>query len=180
MSFEHKAFIFDLSTFTRELKPLLESSLCLGDFDKVRNFIVDNKSVLVDPYEGEPLDEKWEDMIEDRDIHQYGDFALTKYYSLADDQGLGGEWETFQEFISDFRDLNFSPFLGLPLGVDGIFFDPGKMGSYFQSENEVSESLIKIKEVEWELGNELLDSLKGYTELLERAVREKKGVYVTF
>lgn len=180
MSFEHKAFIFDFSAFTRELKPLLESSLCSGDFDKVRNFIVDNKSVLVDPYEGEPLGETWEDMIEDRDIHQYGDFALTKYYSPTDDQGLGGEWETFQESISNFRKLDFSPFLGLPLGVDGNFFDPGKMGSYFQTEDEVGESLIKIKEVDWELGNELLDSLKGYTELLERAAREKKGIYVTF
>lgn len=119
-------------------------------------------------------------MVEDRDVHQYGDFALTKYYSPKDDQGLGGEWENFQDLVSNVRTFDFSPLLGLPLEVNGNFFDPGKMGSYFQSEENVGESLRKLIEVECQVESHLLDDIKGYKDLLEQAIIEKKGLYVTF
>lgn len=64
MSLEHKAFVFDFYGFRGELKPILESSLLSGDISSLYEFIIANKDILVDPYQGETLDESWEDMIE--------------------------------------------------------------------------------------------------------------------
>lgn len=180
MSIEHKAFIFDSNSFSRELKLLLESSLRSGDVDLVRTFIFSNKALLTDPYEGEPLDEDWEDMIEGKSVHQYGDFALTKYYSPKDDRGLGLEWESVQNIFTEDSELRFSPVLGLPLGAGSHFFDPGNMGSYFQSESEARESLDRVNKVEETVPGDLLDSFEEFKSLLEQALNEKKGIYVTF
>lgn len=180
MSFEHKAFIFDDDGFSSELKPLLESSLRSGNADQIRMFVVSNKPSLTDPYEGEPLDDDWENMIEDKDAHQYGDFALTKYYSPIDDRGLGSEWERVQKMFPDNSGLSFSPVLGMPVGTDSEFFDPGKMGSYFQSNSEVRESLNRMKKLEEMVPDDLLDPFEEFKSLLEQAVNEKKGIYVTF
>lgn len=180
MSFEHKAFVFDIDRFSRELKPLLESCLSSGNIDQVRDFIVSNKRFLVDPYEGVALDDSWEDMIEEKDPHQYGDFALTRYYSPADDRGLGSWWSPVQELVSDKSGLSFSPFLGVPIGSDEAFFDPGKMGSYFQTTYEVSESLSKLLEVTGKIPDEALEVVGEFKKMLERAIGEKKGLYVTF
>lgn len=180
MSFEHKAFIFDFDSFDSELRPLLENSLRSGNIEPLRCFIISNRKLLVDPYEGDALDDDWEDMIEDKDAHQYGDFALTKYYSPKDDQGLGVKWADLQEIISNRGKLNISPFLGAPVGVDDEFFDPGKMGSYFQTTNEVSESLKKIQEIKGELADNLLEDLEKYESFLGQTSLVGKGVYVTF
>lgn len=180
MSFEHKAFIFDFDSFDSELRPLLEASLRSGNIEPLRCFILSNKELLVDPYEGDALDDDWEDMIEDMDAHEYGDFALTKYYSPKDDHGLGVKWADFQEKISNRGKLNISPFLGAPVGVDGEFFDPGKMGSYFQTTHEVGESLKKIEGVKGEMQDDLIEELESYESFLSQANSVKKGIYVTF
>ncbi|SDT59554.1 hypothetical protein SAMN04490182_5661 [Pseudomonas cedrina] len=180
MSYEHKAFIFDIDGFGRELKPLLERCLLSGEVDQLRDFIISNKRSLVDPYEGVALDDSWEDMIEINDVHQYGDFALTKYYSPADDRGLGSWWSIIQELLSDKDKLSSSPFLGVPIGSEDVFFDPGKMGSYFQSENEVGVSLSKVLEIEEKVPYDALEVLREFKRMLEQAIDENKGVYVTF
>jgi hypothetical protein len=180
MSLEHKAFIFDVERFSTELKPLLESSLLSGDVDRIRAFVVSNKSSLTDPYEGEPLEEDWEDMIEDKDVHQYGDFALTKYYSPTHDVGLGYDWEDLQKIFSVVTSVSFSPVLGEPLGRESEYFDPGKMGSYFQTSNQVLESLKIAKELKESVSDGMQELFDEFTVLLERAAREHKGLYVTF
>ena len=63
MSLEHKAFIFDAGKFSNELKPHLEADLRTGQSGQIRAFIISNLSFLTDPYEGEELDEYWEDTI---------------------------------------------------------------------------------------------------------------------
>ena len=179
MSIEHKAFIFDYTEFSNELKPLLEQCLTSGEICLLKEFIITNKSYLRDPYEGEDLDGNWEDLIEDKDPHQYGDFALTKYYFPQNDRGLGVEWEDIKNAV----DLNhkgvYSPLLGVPLGVEEGYFDPGKTGSYFQSVDQVAKSLkileiVQIKELE---AMTILDEFK---KLLGEALSERKGIYVTF
>jgi hypothetical protein len=180
MSYEHKAFIFDIDGFNRELKPLLESCLRSGSIDQMWDFIVSNRQSLVDPYEGFTLEDGWEDMIESKDVHQYGDFALTKYYSPTDDRGLGLWWSISQELFSDKGKLGFSPFLGTPLGSGSNFFDPGKMGSYFQAQHEVSESLSRVFEVEGKVSDDAFEAVREFKKMLEQAIDEKKGVYITF
>lgn len=180
MSIKHKAFIFDSYNFNNELRPLIESSLLTSNVEKIREFILANKSFITDPYEGEPLDETWEDMIEDHDVHQYGDFALTKYYSPIDDKGLGAEWEKIQKIFSEDSKLDFSPVLGFPVGAESELFDPGKMGSYFQSQSEAQDSLVRLRDIENEVSDDWVDSFEEFKGLLELAAKEKKGIYVTF
>src|SRR5262245_4292434 len=128
---EHKAFIFDYEPFERELLPLLKEGLLTNHCNGVITFIRQNVESLTDPYEGEPLEEDWEDMIETPDAHQYGDFALTKYYAPSNDIGLGYSWQAIQDVID--TDRNVSPILGAVVGNPDDPFDPGKMGAYFQS-----------------------------------------------
>lgn len=180
MSMEHKAYIFDFDTFSRELKPIMEAGLQSGSIDQIRAFIHSNKSSLCDPYEGEPLEDDWEDMIEDKDIHQYGDFAITKYYSPQQDKGMGYDWEDLQKIVLTGTGMKHSPILGVPLESDDNIFDPGKMGSYFQDNAQVLESLSAIRRIEGLLSGSLKDTAIRFRNLLEQAVREDKGIYVTF
>ena len=73
---EHKAFIFDYGQFERELLPVLHDALASGECRALISFIRRNIDSLTDPSEGEPLTDDWEGMIEMKDAHQYGDFAL--------------------------------------------------------------------------------------------------------
>src|ERR1051326_1231389 len=97
---EHKAFLFDYDAFDGELRAILEGALLSGACGGLVSFINANLGDLRDPYEGEPLGADWETMIETQDAHQYGDFALTKYYDPTADMGLGGAWDNIQELIA--------------------------------------------------------------------------------
>ncbi len=180
MSLDHKAFILDYDGFNTELKPLLETCLESGDFEEIRKFVSINRSSCTDPYEGEKLDNNWENMIEEKDVHQYGDFALTRYYSPTEDKGLSDEWELINKICLKVKGLKFSPVLGIPLGPNDNLFDPGKMGSYFQSFDNILESLSVLNNVRKEIHHSVTDSYDCYIELLQAAIDQKKGLYVTF
>ena len=64
MSMQHKAFVLDYEDFKSQMGNLLESALMTGSNDKLVQFIGTNITGLKDPYEGEPLNESWEDLIE--------------------------------------------------------------------------------------------------------------------
>ncbi len=179
MSIEHKAYIFNYTAFSKELEPILKQALISGKTDLLKNFISTNKSDLKDPYEGESLNDDWEDMIEDKDPHQYGDFAITKYYSPVNEYGLGYDWEEIKNTVDSSYEDKYSPLLGIPLGFEGEYFDPGKTGSYFQSAEQVARSLNILKNVTIE-DQEFIGILKEFKRLLEKALLEKKGIYVTF
>lgn len=169
---EHKAFVFRHRDFERELRPLLEEALASGSPDRLIVFIKANPDNFRDPYEGEPLGEDWEDQIETKDVHQYGDFALTKYYDPSADIGLGRKWEEVQRALES--ELGTSAaILGQPVGTQDRFFDPGKMGSYFQSEDDVRRNLTQLEHA----GRQALEPAVA---LLRRAAGEGAGLYVTF
>jgi hypothetical protein len=180
MSIEHKAFIFDMTPFDLELRPILEQALRSGATDRIKAYVEANRGDLKDPYEGEPLQMDWEDMIEDRDVHQYGDFALTKYYSPLKDGGLGSVWEEVQDIVANVSDIGISPILGVPLAVGDTEFDPGKFGSYFQSQSQVRDSFQRLNSMKNVVGEGLRVPFEGFVQLLSRAVEEGKGLYVTF
>lgn len=69
--------------------------------------------------------------------------------------------------------------LGKPFGPTEDYFDPGKMGSYFQSPEEVSESLEKLIE-HARAFPQRKHQLAQAIELLEKAVQAGQGLYVTF
>lgn len=172
---EHKAFIFDYEKFEQELLPLLREDLATNDCKGVIAFIRLNIESLTDPYEGDPLVEDWEDMIETPDAHQYGDFALTKYYALTDDIGLGSSWQAIQELVAN--DQGISPILGSVVGTSGDPFDPGKMGSYFQSNEQVKESLEYLQQLAQQKSSEEMNEA---IDLMKQVSQSQKGLYVTF
>jgi hypothetical protein len=175
MSLEHKAFVFDYTNFESRLKVILESALESGGIDQLENFIEQHHSSLKDPYEGESLPVNWQSMIETPDPHQYGDIALTFFYNPGDDIGLGNDWESVQEALS--RKLSdVSLVLGSPVGPANNYFDPGKMGAYFQSPGQVATNmeLLDLEEIESS------PVVREMAEILQAAILENKGLYVTF
>jgi hypothetical protein len=172
MSMEHKAFAFGYSEFQEELQETLNAALSTGATDPLVAFIRSRFHELRDPYEGEPLTEDWESLIEDRDAHQYGDFAITKYYDPRENLGLGRAWESVQTLLLNKLGVD-SPLLGKPLGPASNFFDPGRIGSYFQSESDVRSNLLAIEKISD-------PEIEGVLRMLRRAESVGRGLYVTF
>jgi hypothetical protein len=172
---EHKAFLFDFERFNLELRPLLEVSLGCGSCLGLKNFIEEHFEQLCDPYEGEPLRSGWEAMLEAHDPHQYGDFALTKYYDPLADIGLGHDWESLQAIVAALVEAG-SPILGITVGPYNDPFDPGKMGSYFQSEELVLQNLRSVEGAYAEKPEEIGPPLA----MLKAAADAGTGLYVTF
>ena len=114
-------------------------------------------------------------MIETHDAHQYGDFALTRYYDPSKDIGLGSSWQAIQDVVRS--DRSISPILGSVVGSSDDPFDPGKMGAYFQSNEQVHESLEYLLQLAQEKPPEEIDEA---VELMEQVAQSQKGLYVTF
>src|SRR5262245_48970068 len=144
MSMQHKAYPLDYVRFRVELKPVLEAGLASGDVSELRRFIAANFQFLKDPNEGDPLPASWEALVEPKDVHQYGDLALTKFYDPREDVGLGYDWlggsdrlgvdDLLDEELGEGQSIT----LGQPCGFPGNYFDPGQYGSYFQSPDLIS------------------------------------------
>jgi len=130
MSMIHKAFVFEYDAFQSDLRAKLEQSLQTGDVEPLQEFIQSNRSRITDPYEGEPLADDWESLIESKDAHKYGDFALTRYYDPREDIGLGADWDRVDDLVGS---EGTAIVLGTPFGPSDNPFDPGKMGSYLQT-----------------------------------------------
>jgi hypothetical protein len=172
---EHKAFVFDFTGFDGELRSILEKALEDHSVEGLASFIDENLGSLTDPYEGEPLSDTWREAIEAPDAHQCGDFALTKYYSPREDIGLGYGWEKVQELLLE-QLGNDAPLLGSTVGPPGNLFDPGKMGSYFQSGPQVEMNLQALTRLR--VSGDVAASVERLRTTLESAVG--RGLYVTF
>jgi hypothetical protein len=170
MSMSHKAYAFDWRGFELDLRPLLEDALVADNTGLLETFIDDHREVLTDPYEGEPLSDDWRAALENRDVHEYGDYALTRFYNPADDCGIAEEWMRISERLSR---PAANALLGCPVGPPNRLFDPGRQGSYFQTPAQVPESLAILNP----LG---VPELAPFAGLLERCAAEGCGVYVTF
>jgi hypothetical protein len=177
--FEHKAFILDYKSFESQLKNILESALKNENVSQLSEYISQNQTHLKDPYEGEPLTNEWESMIESQDPHQYGDFALTMFYDPTEDIGLGYDWENVQEILSQ-KLTDASSVLGSPIGPASNYFDPGKMGAYFQSPQQVIENQRLLENSFNQEEFESSAELEKMLEILQSAISEGKGLYITF
>lgn len=178
MAMEHKAFIFDYNRFHSELRPVLERALQNGQTAELVDFIKINKQVLKDPYEGEALSEEIGNEIDMSNLDECGDYCLTKYYSPKDDLGLGYNWTSVQEALDATSPGFGRVVLGTALEINGKSFDPGKIGSYFVSPDEVVEGLKIIKEISGQLSE--VDGMNELGELYLQAFSHGMGLYVTF
>jgi hypothetical protein len=166
----HKAYTFDWTRFQCELQTLLVRALTVDGAPELEAFIDQHRELLTDPYEGEPLPENWRASLGNRDVHAYGDIALTLYYDPADDRGIGGEWIELSNKLSA---PAAKALLGFPIGSPAQLFDPGRYGSYFQTPELVGGSLEVLRPLN-------LTELQSFVELFQRCQASGLGVYVTF
>lgn len=170
MAMSHKAYAFDWQGFEFDLLPLLGEALATDDPGELAAFIDTHRDLLTDPYEGKPLPADWRASLESRDVHEYADYALTRFYDPANDCGLHEDWVE----ISDRLPANAADaLLGFSVGPPNRMFDPGRYGSYFQNPAQVQESLATLRRLD-------LPELAEFIELLERCTAEGRGVYTTF
>lgn len=170
MSFDHKAFAFEWDAFRRELAPILETALATDRTAVLEQFVDENVGHCSSPDDGERLDVGWRNNLVTGDVQEIADVALTKFYDPSNDSGL---WDRWSELDSELDAGARKALLGSPFEVRGVRFDPGKMGSYFQSPDEVRASLSALR---------TLDSAKlgDFVAFLAGVARESKGLYVTF
>ncbi|MGL5806515.1 MAG: hypothetical protein ACRC2R_05385 [Xenococcaceae cyanobacterium] len=179
MSIDHKAYVFNYDRFQIELKDIIEEALASGNPNELITFIKNNLSYLKDPCEGKPLDGFWQDAIGILEVDNYGDFALTKFYQPQNCIGLGDKWSEIDDLLCfEFGELSLIT-LGKLLGTKENYFDPGKMGSYFQSPQQVQTNLIRLEDT-LEQRPELLQHLVSVVNMLKEASNLGKGLYVTF
>jgi hypothetical protein len=171
MSMSHKAFAFRWADFQRELAPILLSALTDTQPQALIDFANANFEALFNPYTAEPLKDDWREQLEVGDVQELGDFVLTKYYDPSEDAGLGDQWMRLEAHLGGTGKVAL---LGNPFGPAGKYFDPGRMGSYFQDEATVRRSLEELQTLGTGGG------IDGFIQLLGRSVAEMKGIYVTF
>src|SRR5262245_51807623 len=127
----HKAYAFDWLGFQQdELPGVLSSALETSDTSGLLAYVERNRESLTDPYEGEPLEEGWQDKLGNRDVHEFGDYALTRFYDPNADCGLAYCWNRLDEAL--FWEVDREALLGSPFGPRHNRFNPGRYGSYFQ------------------------------------------------
>lgn len=179
MAMDHRAYVFDADAYQQELRPVLEQSLRGGDPAPLRDFIRRHHDALKDPYAGEPLEAEWERLLEVEDPHEYGDFALTKYYDPSKDIGLGRAWAEVQELLVRESEAGTLLTLGRTIGPAEAPFDPGRMGSYVMSNAEAKERLESIRRLA-QSKPALAPRLEPVARMYETVVCSGKGAYHTF
>lgn len=165
---EHKAFLFDYEGFRKTFAPRLREFLQNNDTDNLYLYIEERRPHLRDPYEGAPLDDDWYDALENGDIQELADFALTEFYDPLDDRGLMDEWLDIED--EEIQAAVLGTAFAAP---NGTLFDPGRMGSYFQSPDDVRANLARLKQA----GD---DAPLAALQLLQAAADAGCGLYVTF
>ena len=137
VSMSHRAFAFDWNAFSMELRPILEEALESDNPTGLIRFVDANLGQCSDPSEGELLSPEWKDHLSHASVQEIGDFALTKYYDVKGDSGLGTAWLELDDQLGvSAREA----LLGISLSGAGRSFDPGLMGSYFQPPEKVAHS----------------------------------------
>ena len=189
MSMIHKAYEFDWEIFSTELLDIIEVAFKQQKITAIEEFIDSNYEKLTNMWDEEPLKKDWlagkndwrtgfsvkdqtgnEYSIEQL-ILNYADVALTKYYDYVDgDNGIADDWCRYNDALNPEQK---HALLGDVIKVNGLEFDPGGMGTYFQSREQALKSYEILKGLSYE-------ELSAYVQLLAKVVENGKGVLVTF
>lgn len=170
MSMSHKAFAFDWERFNVEFASMLQTAIDSRDPSEICGFIDQMRPTLTDPYQGNPLPADWRSTLEVGDVQEFGDFAITRYYDVKQDGGVGTDWPTLSNTLTDNQAVAM---LGVPFGRGDRLFDPGRQGSYFQSPETVRHSKAAISVLK-------LDAIQPFQHLLAHCCVHNFGMYVTF
>jgi hypothetical protein len=167
MSMLHKAYELDWLAFER-IRPAIERALTLNDPTELMSSIEADLNGFRDPYAGQLLAPDWRDSLETGGVQEIADFALTQCYDPSRYFGLKHDWMRIEEGLSP---EGRGALLGIAIGPAANLFDPGGMGSYFQTPHEVARSLKVLREV---------PQLQEYCQGLVQAANNSRGLYVTF
>jgi hypothetical protein len=179
MAFLHHAYLFDFDRFDAELRPVLVEALRSNDPAPLRLFMEQHRHELKDPYAGEPLEPNWEELLETRDVQEYGDFALTLYYDPSADIGLGNRWPALQDLLICEAPPGTDLTLGDTIGPPNRPFDPGGMGAYLLTNEAAMSRLTTLRKLSAARPGlrEPLAQLEGMFAIIGKSGR---GAYVTF
>ena len=178
-AFTQKVFLFDLGRFDAELRPILDAALRSNDPAPLERFITEHLTELTDPYAGEPLGTTWEDLLETRDVQEYGDFALTLYYDPSADVGLDERWPALEALLVREAPPGTDLTMGDTAGPPNRPFDPGGMGAYFMTNDAAQARLEMLRELSAARAD-LRDDLAPLAEMFATIAGSGRGAYVTF
>jgi hypothetical protein len=178
VSMSHKAYAFDWSAFARdELHNVLLDALSSGDERGLIRYIEANRHYIKDRYRGGPLSDDWKDSLGNYDVHEFGDFALTRFYDPMENYGIDHYWLDFEHL----PEADQAALLGTPFGPREAYFDPGRQGSYFQTPQEVVRSLASIRRIDLSnMDRDQRESWEQFEKLLGECAKAGSGLYVTF
>ena len=181
MAMKHKAFIFDYDNFASQLKEILINSLLTKQKWDLIKFIQHNFREIKDPDQGCPLDQTWEELTSRNNVCEFADFALTKFYEPANNIGLNSEWQETKEALKDIFEIVESDniILGDLVGMNNIYFNPKKTGSYFQTPQQIVSNIEIVNQC-LEKKPEYFHDLKYLLFMLKSAANYQKGLYITF
>ena len=105
-----------------ELHNILLDALSSGDERGLVRYIEANRDYIKDPYEGGPLFGDWKDRLGNYDVHEFADFALTRFYDPMEDYGIDHYWLDLD--FEHLPEADQTALLGRPFGSCGITSDP--------------------------------------------------------
>ncbi len=194
MSMEHKAFVFDANKFHAEIEPVMKDSI--KNTEVAHRYICDHLEELQSPYTGDVLDEDWEEEFGELTLQVYFDILLTACYDVQDDRGLREMWDAVNEVIKSLGvfEEGALPVTGWEVEIDGVVVDPGMEGLGIIDCDEVEEILNTLKEnrdaaasAEHPDGllydaesDEWMEAYDDLCHIYEEAIRQKKGLLLTF
>jgi len=112
------------------------------------------------------------------DVQEFGRLALTRFYDPMEDYGLVHDYLDLSEHLPE---ADLTALLGTPFGPPGAYFDPGRLGSYFQTPQEVVKSLARVQRIDlWYIDEDRRESRPRFKMLLEECAKAGSGLYVTF
>ena len=180
MSMIHEAYLFDSALFERELVDVIAAAVRRDDLQPIYEFIDRHIENCTSPYSGEELDECWREELEEQDIQELCDFALTRYYDAEDDIGLGYSWDALLNALK-FLDLKFNAeyyVWGQEFSVDDFVLDPGGMGMGFVEAEDVADMLLDLTRNKAAFSEKIKDNNIECEELLyELSLEELEEAY---
>jgi hypothetical protein len=166
----HKAYVFDYGSFQNELAPLLLTALKTERVDALIAFVQAERQHLTLPWEPSPLAEEWQSGLVTHSVQEIADIALTKYYDVGEDYGVGEHWHSLQDRLPPH---SRKWLLGEPFGTPNAWLDPGAMGSYFQSPEYTKDARRFLAAYDD-------PHVRVFQSGLDKACNHGRGVYVTF
>ena len=161
MTMSHKAFGFRHRDFTLELLPILESP-SMGRSQRLLAYARAHSDAIREPDTGESVD------VEELDTSDQDfivEVCLTRFYDPNADVGLGDAYLDVDRRLRSLAPQAAGLLAGPPLLINGVPFDPGKMGTFLLDEDALArqEEVLRSLPTTLPFGDTLARMLKEGT-----------------